>query len=308
MDNTKQIEKRAVGVLRGHPEQLFLVGDISNGELNELIESIRKNGLQHPIEILRDGTVVAGHQRLRAVKSLNWIEVDVIVRHDLAQAGEGAIIAYLVEDNLHRRQMSPLAIARAYRNLKEIERDLDYNELRYDDRRDIRDRIAERLGGHYSGRTLDRYEQILDMPRAVQDVVISKALPLTLAVKITRLHEAQKQELAERIEAGETPKDVVEEYVRPSSNNSQNTPYAIHRRLMDLLNEAIEILPQHVETVAGTTANSEDKIDVLERSVGLLQRLIEAERECLEESYDDFDIDENFDDCNSPSAGHGDHG
>ena len=171
MAESNQIEQRAVADLREHPEQQDLIGDISESELNELTASIQRTGLQHPIEILPDGTVVGGHQRLRAVNSLNWIEVDVIVRHDLAQAGEGAIIAYLVEDNLHRRQMSPLAIARAYRNLKEIERDLDYNELRYDDRRDIRDRIAERLGGHYSGRTLDRYEQILKMPRAVQDAV-----------------------------------------------------------------------------------------------------------------------------------------
>lgn len=293
------VEKRAVCDLHEHPEQPDLIGDVSEGELSDLVESIRQNGLQHPIEILPDGTVVAGHQRLRAVKILGWTEVDVVVRDDLAQAGEDAVVMYLIEDNLHRRQMDPLAIARAYRYLKVIERDRDYAELSYDDRRDIRDRIAARLGGHYSGRTLDRYEQVLDMPRAVQDAVIAKQLPLTLAVKITKLRQAHKQAITDRIEAGEPAKTVVEEYVRPRNksggNGLQDDPRDLYRRLVDLLSEGVEGLPRFADDVAGEAGDSTEVITILERSSKLITRLREAEYAYREGMFDALDDDEDSD-------------
>lgn len=293
---TRTTEKWAIADLHEHPEQHDLIGDVLDGELNDLVESIRRNGLQHPIEILPDGTVVAGHQRLRAVKLLGWTEVDVIVRHDLAQAGEDAVVTYLIEDNLHRRQMNPLAVARAYHHLKEIERDRSYEELGYDDRRDIRDRIAERLGDQYSGRTLDRYEQLLDMPRVVQDAVIAKTLPLTLAVKITRLREAHKRAIADRIEAGEPAKTVVEEYVQPRNssggNDSEPTPHALYRRLVDSLSDSVEGLPRYVEDVAGSARDSTEVISVLERSSELIDRLREAETACRDGAFDAFDDDD----------------
>lgn len=296
---TGAIEKRAVCDLHEHPEQQDLIGDISNGELNDLVESIRKHGLQHPVEILPDGTVVAGHQRLRAVKILGWTEVPVRIRHDLAEAGEDAVVTYLIDDNLHRRQMDPLAIARAYRYLKVIERDRDYADLSYDDRRDIRDRIAARLGGHYSGRTLDRYEQVLDMPRAVQDAVIAKQLPLTLAVKITKLRQANKQAIADRIEAGEPAKAVVAEYVRPrnksGSNGLQDDPRDLYRRLVDSLNEGVEGLPQYVDDVAGEAGDSTEVITILERSSKLIMRLRDAEYAYHEGMFDALDDDEDSD-------------
>ena len=168
-----------------------------------------------------------------------------------------------------------------YRRLKEVERDQDYHDLHYDDRRDIRDRIAERLGGHYSGRTLDRYEQILEMPRSVQDAVIGKDLPLTLALKIARLNRVQQQEIADHIEAGEQAKEVVKKYVGPrptaESNSDRTTPHAVYRRLVDCLHEGLEILPQQVECVAGVIQETESLVDVLERSQVLLAGLREAE-------------------------------
>jgi hypothetical protein len=292
----RQVAPWAINDLRKHPQQQELIGDLPENEIEHLADSIQKTGLQNPLHILPDGTIVDGHQRLRAVIKLGWTEVEVVVREDLAQAGEAVTLTFLIESSLHRRQMDPLAIARAFRHLKEIARDLDYEELGYDDRRDIRDQIAERLGGHYSGRSLDRYEQILDMPRVVQDAVISKELPLTLAVKITKLGKARKQAIAERIGAGEPAKEVVQQYVGPRGNSggnySQSSPHALYRRLVASLSEGIEGLPQYVEDVAGSIRGSNEVIAVLERSSELIGRLREAEISCRDGAFDAFDDEE----------------
>jgi len=191
--------------------------------------------------------------------------------------------------------MDPLAVARAFRQLKEIARERTYEELGYDDRRDIRDQIAERLGGHYSGRTLDRYEQILNMPRALQNAVIAKAIPLTLAVKLARLSRARIQSIADRIDAGEPARSVVEEFVRPGERTedrvSQPSPVALYRQLVDSLSDSVEHLPRYVEDVAGFARDSTEVIAVLERSAQLIEHLRQAEIALQDNAFDTFDDD-----------------
>jgi len=53
------------------------------GNLDELIDSIRRLGLLHPLTVEQDGlTLIAGERRLEAVKRLGWDQVDV---HRLAK-------------------------------------------------------------------------------------------------------------------------------------------------------------------------------------------------------------------------------
>jgi ParB/RepB/Spo0J family partition protein len=287
-DRTTEI--RALSELREHPEQRDLVGDIPDHELQELAESIRQHGMQHAVEVLPDGTIVAGHQRVRAAKLLGWTEIDVIVRHDLADADDLTVLAILVEDNLIRRQMDPVALARSYRYLAEIERNENYEDMGQAERGDIRDRIAARLGGRVSGRTLDRYERVLDTPRPVQDAVSRRQLPMGTALKIAELAEEEQQAIADQILAGVPPKQAARSYLQ-ANETSADDACIVYRRLVASLRKGVDVLPAQVEDVAGTAPG--DVVGLLDDAAGLIQQLREAEVAVRERV---LDCDEFFDD------------
>jgi hypothetical protein len=108
------IEYRDPSSLSPHPHQPELFADMLEHELPSLADSIRERGLDHPIEVLPDGTIVCGHQRWRACRILGWSSAPVIVRHDHAAAGDVAVEERLITDNLDRRQLDRLDVARCY--------------------------------------------------------------------------------------------------------------------------------------------------------------------------------------------------
>ena len=210
------IETRRLADLKPHPSQANLFVDLSQSELERLAANIAQHGLDHPPEILPDGTVVRGHQRIRALKLLGREETEVIVRHDLAAAGPAAIEEALIVDNLDRRQMTPLEIARCYVALKQT---AQLQPSEGDNTGDIRDRLAARFG--LSGRTLDRLARVLQTPVAVQNAVARNELPLTQAERIAGLAQHEQAAIATRIAAREPAKAVVAAYlVRPAKQPS----------------------------------------------------------------------------------------
>ncbi len=67
--------------------------DLTEFDLNALIEDIRKNGLREKIQILPKNkaglpadTILDGHERSRALQKLGQTDTDVVVRYDLADA------------------------------------------------------------------------------------------------------------------------------------------------------------------------------------------------------------------------------
>jgi ParB family chromosome partitioning protein len=196
-----------LGRLRPHPRQSELFADLPDEELDELAEDIRARGLQHAIEVLPDGTVVAGHQRLRAVRKLKWKTVAVIIRHDLAAQGEAAVECHMIADNLRRRQLNALALARCYERLREIEKERGPGQLLPWERGDLRDRIARRLG--CSGGSLDRWLRILRLPQPIQRAVEDGSLSQRQAIRVAALSEGQQQEIADGLAGGGSVRGVL---------------------------------------------------------------------------------------------------
>jgi len=91
------------------------------GELEELAASIRENGLLQPL-VVRPAPgaqgryeLVAGERRLRAVTSLGWPDVAVLVRET---SDETLLVLALVE-NLQREALNPIEEAEGYAALSE---------------------------------------------------------------------------------------------------------------------------------------------------------------------------------------------
>jgi ParB family chromosome partitioning protein len=261
--------------LKEHPKQRQLFGDMPAAELAELAENIERFGLEHPIEILPNGTIIAGHQRVRAARRLGWSTIDVIVRNDLADAGSVAVEQRLIDDNLMRRHLCTLTIARLYRRLKELEALREGIEVFAEDQLRLRDRLAAKLGAGVGGRTLDRYERLLDAPAALQQAVQDNRLSMSKALQILSLPDYERDAAVARIQSGANPRLVAESL---SQTKSPSSAVSIYRRLLKTLIAAIGEIGPNVQAVVGTQQQAEQNaVDVLRCALPLMQQLLDAE-------------------------------
>jgi ParB family chromosome partitioning protein len=175
-------------------------------------------GLNFPIEITPDNVVIDGHQRLRAARELGWKEIQVWVRHDLPN--QQAIDQRHIEANLDRRQLSRLEEARLIKVLCDLERS-SLPRRHAASLGDVRDRIGRRFG--MDGRTAQRWMNVLETPREVQDAVSRGKLSMILAEKVSRLTRELKQQVADRIRKGENPNRVVKKLLTPQTEPAKRS-------------------------------------------------------------------------------------
>ncbi len=110
-DKILQLETSAIKVNPFQPRQRF-----DDGELNELIESIKEYGIIQPLIVCLAGggfELIAGERRLRAAKKLNLAKVPVIVR----AAGEQEKLELALIENIQRENLNPIETATAYHRL-----------------------------------------------------------------------------------------------------------------------------------------------------------------------------------------------
>jgi ParB-like chromosome segregation protein Spo0J len=254
----KLIEKRNPAELKPHPRQAANFREPLQHEVEELADDLKRNGQLCSVEVLPDGTLVAGHKRVAAARLLGWQEVTCWVRLDLAEKGADAAERRLIEDNLTRRHLAPLELARCYRRLKQLGRRAD---LCQGDKAELRDQIGKKL--NMSGRNLDRYLRVLECtPQEIQDAVSSGALAVTVAEKVAGLSKAKREQLAEEIRAGADPAGAVRKHVSPPRTN--------HKKPKDALGAFLRWLERGVPDLEGRV----DKvwIDLRAEQLALLGR------------------------------------
>lgn len=241
-----KIARWKLSKLYEHPQQAALFGDTSDVELAALVANIKKHGLRIPVEIMPDGTIICGHQRVRAARRLGWQEIDVIVRHDLVGAGEDAVKTLLIQDNLLRRQLSPLGKARCICTLMEIEKGRAATSFLLAGREDLKKRIAERMG--LESRSVSRYLLVLRLPLALQKAFDAGQIGLVETGKVALLDMQVQTDIAKRVEAGEPVKLVVREHIRPKATQhvQPGNAFASFQRSLKL---AVEDLGARVDKV-----------------------------------------------------------
>jgi len=228
----KKLVRRRLSDLKPHPLQAEFFADLSTQDLTRLQESLSSNGQIEPVEILPDGTIISGHQRVQAATRLGWTEITCWVRDDLVAQGDEAVERRFIESNFNRRQLTPLEQARCYRKLKQMQK-TKYGQPNVSG--ELRDYLAKQFD--MSGRNMDRWEKLLNAPREVQDAVGQKKLKLVDGGRVASLRPEQQAEIASRIQAGEAPAAVVAEFFpRKSAGPS---PDAALWRLIRCLHETI---------------------------------------------------------------------
>jgi hypothetical protein len=150
---------------------------------------------------------------VRAAKELGWEEIEVWVREDLDAEGDVAVELRLIGDNLHRRHLDKLDLARSYRRLRELEQNLPREKRHLSCGGDLRDVIARKLGGQ-SGRNHDRYLRVLETPTEVQEAFSQGKLSLIEAGRVAGLSPDVQDRIAVTIRAGEKPKEMVKRFLK----------------------------------------------------------------------------------------------
>ncbi len=210
------VEHRVIDSLKQNPLQDKFFSDLSSFDLGQLKRSLRQNGLKYPLEILSDGTILDGHQRLRAAQQLGWKSVPCLVCRDLEAQGELACKQRFFEANLHRRQLTPLQTVRCYREL--------YGDLKRQRSKQgiLRDQLAEKF--NMSGRHFDRLAKVLDAPVEIQRLCEAGQLKVELASRVAQLPQARQRKLVaelSRLSEGAKPNEVVKRALVMSANRSQ---------------------------------------------------------------------------------------
>lgn len=125
-----KIEFRKIGSLRLHQDNVAIFGPpTEEPNYEEIREDIRKRGLQEPLIILNDGTILSGHIRYAGVC---WsLEQDGLSRADILEKlipvrvhedfdSKEEELEYLMAANEKRRQLDPRRIATSYERLVQV--------------------------------------------------------------------------------------------------------------------------------------------------------------------------------------------
>ncbi len=87
------------------------------GDLNSLMESMKKYGLLNPITITRDNVLIAGHRRLESAKRLGWETISVRITDGDDQSRQ---LEIEIEENTHRKNLTTDELAEGYIRLEKL--------------------------------------------------------------------------------------------------------------------------------------------------------------------------------------------
>jgi len=153
--------------------------DFDEGELAELADSIKQQGIIQPIiaEDAGDGTytIIAGERRTRAARLAGLTEAPVILRK---YSDEKRMVVSLIE-NIQRSNLNPIEEASAYKQLMELERV-------------SQDEVASRVGKNRA--TVANVLRLLKLPPEMQESIRRNELSAGHARAVLSVSGARAQE------------------------------------------------------------------------------------------------------------------
>lgn len=157
MDNTNtgEIHELEINMLQSNPLQPR--GVIAPASLNDLIDSIREQGILEPLVVARTPAgyqIIAGERRWRAAKLLGLSKVPVVIKETTPQG----MLEMSIVENVQREDLNPIERALAYKRLID-EFGLGTNE------------VARKVGK--SAPTISNTIRLLSLPDAIKDALVA---------------------------------------------------------------------------------------------------------------------------------------
>jgi ParB family chromosome partitioning protein len=196
---------------------------MDDGRMDDLVQSIRGNGVIQPIVVHRSGggyRIIAGERRWRAAQKAGLLRVPVVVR-EVADDDPGKLLEMALVENIQREDLNPIEEGHAYRRLAE--------EFHL-----TQDAIASTVGKDRS--TVANMLRLLRLPEEVQHEVAGGRLSAGHARALLVLtDEAEQRRLGREIVARglsvrETESLVKKAGEAPSTAPAPEPPVDVHTR------------------------------------------------------------------------------
>ncbi len=204
--------------------------------IQELARSIKETGILQPIIAVPEGDfyrIIIGERRWRAAQNIGLKKIPVLIR---TMPREKQLEASLVE-NLHREDLNPLEIARAYQKL--------IQELGY-----TQEEVAERVGKDRTSVT--NYLRLLNLPREIQNYLGEGKITMGHARALLSLEEPERQtSLAHQIVRENLSVRDVERMTQGRKSQSPRETRPADADLMALQEDFLKALGTKV-TISGT--------------------------------------------------------
>ncbi|WP_433746014.1 nucleoid occlusion protein [Falsibacillus pallidus] len=210
-------------------------------KIEELARTIHIHGIIQPIVVREFDNerfeIIAGERRWRAVQSLGWDVVPVIVKN--MSDTETASVALI--ENLQREELSPIEEAIAYGKLLEL------HSL-------TQEALAQRLGKGQS--TVANKLRLLKLPQEVQDALLNKQLTERHARALIPLKDPAKQIqlMNEVIEKNLNVKQTEERVVK-LLDNTERKPKPTRKAFSKDMRIAVNTIRQSLSMVSDSGIN-----------------------------------------------------
>lgn len=216
MDNQqKNIYELDTNLLQSNPLQPR--GIITSQSLNELVDSMREQGILEPLVVARTPAgyqIIAGERRWRAAKILGLQKVPVVIKETTPQG----MLEMSIVENVQREDLNPIERAQAYKRL-------------IDDFGLATNEIAKRVGK--SSPTISNTIRLLSLPDAIKDALVARVITEGHVRPLISLDDAQLMlELFKKILRDNLTVRQTEDQARKVKGEIQKKePRAIHDRL-----------------------------------------------------------------------------
>ena len=261
---------RLIPINRVDPNPYQPRTQVSEEELEKLVESIRQYGVIQPIVVrLREGRyqLIAGQRRLEAARKLNINAIPAVIR----DATEQELIEIALVENIHREDLNCVDRALAYK--------------KYQDTFNLTtEGIAERLGQDRT--TVTNYLRLLSLPEQIIELLRANRLSMGHARAIAGLENSEEQiKLAFRVvQQGLSVRQT--EQIVAHSKSPKTTKKAVEKNpnILDLeqqmtraLSTKVQILPSRKKD-SGKVVIEYYSLDDFDR---ILEHICGSEREEL---------------------------
>ena len=194
---------------------------------------------------------------------MGWTEIKVWVRDDLA-GDQVAIDRAHIDANRTRRQLGPLDNVRLARRLAELELGRKPGNLGDGELKTLCGRVAEKMG--ISSRHAQRLLNIACIPMPIQRAYSSGQLKLVDADQVSRLDGRVQRRIAEAIEAGGDPAEIVAPHLVALKRPVK--PEDAYERLIAELDRGLDALEGREEQVRTSSFGVEGELQLFERFDG----------------------------------------
>ena len=150
------------------------------GEINELVDSIKEQGILEPLLVTTNGELISGERRLRAAKILNMETVPVKV----LEADDNRIAEIKLVENIQRKNLNPIEEGIAF--------DKYLSETAYNE-----DHLANKIG-----KTKDyilRRIALKGLTKECREALVKRKIQLGHAVVLARLESTQQNKTMKEI-------------------------------------------------------------------------------------------------------------